>query len=169
MSEHQYDEFVALDRPLTSKEMSALRAISSRAEITSTRFLNEYHYGDLKADATKLLERYFDAHLYFANWGTHRLMLRVPKERVDAKSSATRRDHHRRRVHGRVHLRQRDVRLADDIRPDRLHRTASELVEDFAHRGDVTGAGPWRVEQHDDPALVHVRCPDAPLGCRTVP
>jgi hypothetical protein len=31
------------------------------------------------------MERYFDAHLYFANWGTHRLMLRVPLARVDEK------------------------------------------------------------------------------------
>jgi hypothetical protein len=32
------------------------------------------------------MERYFDAHLYFANWGTHRLMLRIPKARVDLKA-----------------------------------------------------------------------------------
>lgn len=32
------------------------------------------------------MERYFDAHLYFANWGTHRLMLRMPKARVDQKA-----------------------------------------------------------------------------------
>ena len=31
------------------------------------------------------MERYFDAHLYFANWGTHRLILRAPIARVDAK------------------------------------------------------------------------------------
>ncbi len=32
------------------------------------------------------MERYFDAHLYFVNWGTHRLMLRMPKSRVDTKA-----------------------------------------------------------------------------------
>jgi len=32
MSEYQCYEFVALDRPLTSKEMAELRAISTRAE-----------------------------------------------------------------------------------------------------------------------------------------
>jgi len=63
--------------------MAELREISTRAEISPTRFWNEYHWGDLKADPTKLMERYFDAHLYFANWGMHRLMLRVPKARVD--------------------------------------------------------------------------------------
>ncbi|MDQ1033184.1 hypothetical protein QF035_010766 [Streptomyces umbrinus] len=27
-----------------------------------------------------MVERYFDAHLYVTNWGTHRLMLRLPKQ-----------------------------------------------------------------------------------------
>lgn len=85
MSEYQYYEFVAIDRPLTAKQMAELRAISTRAEITSSRFQNEYQWGDLKADPAKLMERYFDAHLYFANWGTRRLMLRVPLARVDEK------------------------------------------------------------------------------------
>ena len=85
MSEYQCYEFVALDRPLTAKQMSELRGISTRAEISPTRFWNEYQWGDLKADPAKLMERYFDAHLYFANWGTHRLMLRIPKARVDLK------------------------------------------------------------------------------------
>jgi len=86
MSEYQCYEFVALDRPLTAKQMAELRAISTRAEISPTRFWNEYQWGDLKANPAKLMERYFDAHLYFANWGTHRLMLRVPKARVDVKA-----------------------------------------------------------------------------------
>jgi hypothetical protein len=85
MSEYQCYEFVALDRQLTAKQMTELRAISTRAEISPTRFWNEYQWGDLKADPAKLMERYFDAHLYFANWGTHRLMLRVPLARVDEK------------------------------------------------------------------------------------
>lgn len=86
MSEYQCYEFVALDRPLTSKQMAELRAISTRAEITPTRLWNAYQWGDLKADPAKLVERYFDAHMYFANWGTHRLMLRLPAKRVDAKA-----------------------------------------------------------------------------------
>ncbi len=86
MGEYQWYEFVALDRSLTSKEMADLRAISSRAEITPTRFWNEYQWGDLKADPAKLVQRYFDAHMYFANWSTHRLMLRVSAKRVDAKA-----------------------------------------------------------------------------------
>ena len=83
MSEYQWYEFVALDRMLTPKEMAALRAISTRAEISPTRFWNEYNWGDLKADPAELLARYFDAHLYFSNWGTHRFMLRLPASRID--------------------------------------------------------------------------------------
>lgn len=83
MSEYQCYEFIAIDRQLTPKEMAALRSISMRAEITATRFWNEYEWGDLKADPGKLLSRYFDAHLYFANWGTHRFMLRIPAANVD--------------------------------------------------------------------------------------
>ena len=83
MSEYQYYEFVALDRPLTNSEMAELRSVSTRADISPTGFRNEYNWGDLKADPAKLLARYFDAHLYFANWGTHRLMFRFPSSRFD--------------------------------------------------------------------------------------
>ena len=83
MSEYQYYEFVALDRPLTPAEMAELRSISTRAQITPTRFFNEYHWGDLKADPAELLVRYFDVHVYFANWGSRRLMFRLPKSAVN--------------------------------------------------------------------------------------
>jgi hypothetical protein len=83
VSEYQYYEFVALDRPLTPAEMAELRSISTRAQITPTRFFNEYHWGDLKADPAELLARYFDVHVYFANWGSRRLMFRLPKPAVN--------------------------------------------------------------------------------------
>jgi hypothetical protein len=37
MSEYQYYEFIAIDEPLTPKQMGELRACSSRANITPTR------------------------------------------------------------------------------------------------------------------------------------
>ena len=40
MSEYQYYEFRAIDRPLTEEEMDELGALSSRAEITPTSFKN---------------------------------------------------------------------------------------------------------------------------------
>ena len=53
MSEYQYYEFQAIDRPLTRAQMAALRACSSRATITSTRFVNSYSYGRFKGDERK--------------------------------------------------------------------------------------------------------------------
>jgi hypothetical protein len=79
MSEYQYYEFQAIDQPLTDEQQRALRAISTRAQITATSFTNEYHWGDLKADPKKLLWQYFDAFLYVANWGSHWLSFRMPR------------------------------------------------------------------------------------------
>jgi hypothetical protein len=85
MSEYQYYEFLALDRPLEQSEIAALRAISSRADISATRFTNVYNFGDFKGSPDKLMEKYFDAHVYVANWGTHTLILRIPRGSVDEK------------------------------------------------------------------------------------
>lgn len=79
MSEYQYYEFRAVDRPLTKQEMGALRAISTRAEITPTRFVNTYEWGNFKGNPDTLMKKYFDAFVYVANWGTHRFMLRLPR------------------------------------------------------------------------------------------
>ncbi|AMV27605.1 hypothetical protein VT84_24600 [Gemmata sp. SH-PL17] len=78
MSEYQYYEFRAIDRALDRSALTALRALSTRARITPTSFTNEYSYGDFRGDPDELMENYFDAHLYVANWGTRQLMLRVP-------------------------------------------------------------------------------------------
>lgn len=82
MSEYQLYEFFAVDRPLTSSQRRELREISSRAEITSSSFRNEYNYGDLSADPAKLVARYFDVGVHMTNWGTRRLLLRLPKKAV---------------------------------------------------------------------------------------
>ncbi len=78
MSEYQYYEFAAIDRPLTRTEMAELRAVSTRAEITSAGFTNHYELGDLKANPTDWMRRYFDAFVYTANWCSCWLALRVP-------------------------------------------------------------------------------------------
>ncbi len=88
MSEYQFYEFQAIDRPLTKAEMAELRVLSTRATITSTRLQNEYHWGDFKGDPLVLMARYFDAHLYFANWGTRILMLRLPAQFLDAATTS---------------------------------------------------------------------------------
>jgi hypothetical protein len=79
MSEYQYYEFQAIDRPLDRAAQDALRSISSRAKITATSFTNHYEWGDLKGDPRKFMERWFDLHLYLTNWNTRRFMMRVPK------------------------------------------------------------------------------------------
>ena len=45
VSEYQYYEFLAADRPLDENEIAELRALSTRARITPTSFVNEYHWG----------------------------------------------------------------------------------------------------------------------------
>jgi hypothetical protein len=85
VSEYQFYDFRALDRPLTRNEMAALRSISTRAAITATSFTNHYEWGDLKANPSKLLEKYFDAFVYLANWGTHEFCIRLPQGSVDYK------------------------------------------------------------------------------------
>jgi len=85
MSEYQYYEFQAIDRPLDRAAQQALRAISSRARITPTSFTNHYEWGDLKADPRDLVVRWFDLHLYLANWGSRRLIMRLPKRLLNRK------------------------------------------------------------------------------------
>ena len=83
MSEYQYYEFRTIDRPLSQDEMGELRELSTCAEITSTSFTNTYNYGDFRGRPEKLMDRYFDAFVYVANWGTHRFMLRIPGRFLD--------------------------------------------------------------------------------------
>ncbi len=82
MSEYQYYEFQAIDRPLSKADQAAMRALSSRAQITATSFINEYQWGDFKGRPGELMAHCFDLHLYLANWGTRRLMIRLPKRLV---------------------------------------------------------------------------------------
>jgi hypothetical protein len=89
VSEYQYYEFVAVDRPLTPVQQGELRALSTRARITATSFVNSYQWGDFKGNPQALMERYFDAHLYLANWGTRRVMLRVPVSLLNLDTAAT--------------------------------------------------------------------------------
>ncbi len=83
MSEYQYYEFQAIDRPLDGAAQQELRSISSRARISATSFTNSYEWGDFKGNPRKFMERWFDLHLYLANWCTRRLMIRLPKSLVN--------------------------------------------------------------------------------------
>jgi len=83
MSEYQYYEFLAIDRPLTREEMQEVRRYSSRAEITPTSFMNEYNWGDFRGDVKEFMTHYFDAFVYLANWGTRELWFRLPRSDLD--------------------------------------------------------------------------------------
>lgn len=83
MSEYQYYEFKNVDRQLTPSEIAELRRYSTRARITPTSFINEYNWGDFKGDPDDWMEKYFDAFLYYANWGTHTLKFQLPAILLD--------------------------------------------------------------------------------------
>jgi hypothetical protein len=85
MSEYQFYEFLAIDRPLADKEMRELRSFSTRARITPASFVNHYEWGGFRGDVEAWMDQYFDAFLYLANWGTHVLKLRVPSRLLDAR------------------------------------------------------------------------------------
>jgi hypothetical protein len=89
VSEYQYYEFQAVDRPLTEKEMTTLRGFSSRATITPNRFVNSYSYGSFKGDPSKWIEEYFDAFLYLSNWSTRELFLRLPARALPLRVAKT--------------------------------------------------------------------------------
>jgi hypothetical protein len=83
MGEYQYYEFLAIDRPLDGSQLDALRLLSTRAQITPVSFVNSYSWGSFRGDPRVLMERYFDAFLYLASWGSRQLTFRVPGRLLD--------------------------------------------------------------------------------------
>ena len=88
MSEYQYYEFRAIDRPLTEEQRQEVASLSSRAHVTSYQASFVYNYGDFRGDAEQLLTDHFDMMLYMANWGTRHLMIRIPSSLIDMKQVA---------------------------------------------------------------------------------
>lgn len=78
MSEYQYYKFERLDGYLDAKARQALRAISSRAEISATSFQVYYTYSDLKAEPFELMLKYFDIGFYYADWGSIDVYIKLP-------------------------------------------------------------------------------------------
>jgi hypothetical protein len=77
VSEYQYIEFQAVDRPLTDAELAYARKQSTRAEISRWSFQNHYHFGDFHGDVKGLLRRGYDVHLHYANFGIRTVALRL--------------------------------------------------------------------------------------------
>lgn len=78
MSEFQYYEWQTIDRPLTRAQQAEVDRLSSHIDVTSTRAVVTYSWGDFKHDPVDVLARYFDAFLYFANWGVREMSFRLP-------------------------------------------------------------------------------------------
>jgi len=89
MSEYQYYEFRAIDKPLTEAQKAKVSALSSRAHVTSHSASFVYNYSDFRGDTEKLMTEYFDVMLYMANWGSRRLIFRIPGDLIDMKKVGT--------------------------------------------------------------------------------
>ena len=84
MSEYQYYEWQRLESPLTIAEQNAVDALSSHIEVSGMQASVSYNWGDFKHDPIRVLAKYFDAYLYFANWGSYELAFSFPKGLIDA-------------------------------------------------------------------------------------
>ena len=84
MSEYQYYEWQRLESHLTMDEQNAVDALSSHIEVSGMQASVSYNWGDFKHDPIRVLAKYFDAYLYFANWGSYELAFSFPKGLIDA-------------------------------------------------------------------------------------
>lgn len=80
MSEFQYLEFYSADKALTNNQIKEISSWSNRSEVSKRRAVFTYSYADFPKDEEKVLVKYFDSFFYIANWGTTRLMFKIPKE-----------------------------------------------------------------------------------------
>ena len=78
MSEYQYVEFQAVDRPLNDKQLAFAQQQSSRAEVARRSLTVEYHYSSFRGNIDGLLRNGFDVFLHYANYGVREIRLRLP-------------------------------------------------------------------------------------------
>jgi len=84
MSEYQYYGWQAIDRPLTMRELDDVAQLSSHMEeVSTTRAVVTYQWGDFKHNPIHVLHKYFDIFLYDSNFGYRRLAFRIPKKLLD--------------------------------------------------------------------------------------
>src|SRR5262245_8744459 len=87
MSEFQGYAFRAVDRALTRLEMEELEWLSTRAEVTPRGMSVFYNGGDLRGRPEELMKKYFDIFVYTANWGTNRVIFRIPAGLLDREAA----------------------------------------------------------------------------------
>src|SRR5262245_2016895 len=86
MSEYQYYEFLAIDRPLSAEDIAYVRTLSSRVQPTPTHAVFTYSFGDFRGDPLALLAKHCAVMLYLANWGSKQLALRFPKTAIETQA-----------------------------------------------------------------------------------
>jgi len=59
-------------------QLDKVNQLSSHIEANPSHAFIEYHWGDFKYDPINVLYQYFDAFLYWANWGSPQLAFRFP-------------------------------------------------------------------------------------------
>ena len=84
MSEYQYYEWQKLESPLTIAEQNAVDALSSHIEVSAMQASVSYNWSSFGHDPMRVLAKYFDAYLYFANWGSYELAFSFLKGLIDA-------------------------------------------------------------------------------------
>ncbi|MDG4767734.1 hypothetical protein O7632_27100 [Solwaraspora sp. WMMD406] len=83
MSEYQFYEFLAVDRPLGHEQLAELRKLSDTARITPTSFTDSCHGDTFAGDVTAMVEAYFDGFLQLTSSGSRQLALRLPARLLD--------------------------------------------------------------------------------------
>ena len=86
MSEFQYYDFRAVDRPLNDKERQEISSWSSRSKVSAHRAVFSYSYGDFREDFEDVVTKYFDMGFYYTNWGTKHIIFRFKKTDIDYKA-----------------------------------------------------------------------------------
>lgn len=83
MSEFQYYEFRAIDKPLSSKARAEISSWSSRTTADAHSAIFTYSYSDFPKKVHQVVEQYFDMMLYYANWGSIQLIIKFPLDVID--------------------------------------------------------------------------------------
>ncbi|MEK7434952.1 MAG: hypothetical protein AABZ74_17590 [Cyanobacteriota bacterium] len=83
MSEYQFYEFRSIDKPLTKEEQNNIKDWSSRAKVNSSSAIFTYSYKDFSQDEQRVIQKYFDAMFYIANWGAKRIVFKFPTELIN--------------------------------------------------------------------------------------
>jgi hypothetical protein len=182
MSEYQHYQFQA-DQPLTDIQMKRVRALTTRAQLTRTTFLNTYRWGDFKGDPERLMERYYDAFLYFANWGTRHVMLRWPAralplrvaERYCAAPATTARQHGDHVIVSLTSEPQDDSEDFNDLFTDGDYGEEQWLPSIVRARTDVAAGDlrllylAWLLSVQDGAVPQHATEPPLPAGLADLP